>query len=146
MNFNLYPAAAILTFSWIWQQPIISFGNGALDFQTAGRVVDPMTLLVARSVPFELHQAIDWSAMAAIWYGSRDLRGWRPHGVFVLQKRVRRLLRQRDLRVIGHAIRRFFNRELEGEWSSPGLGQALRLIGERVTSNVSMRPPRSLAA
>lgn len=56
---------------------------------------------------------------------------------------------QRDQGVIGLTIRRFADRQMEGERSSSGIGQAVKLTGEpapRAAKSAAMGPPFPPAA
>ena len=56
---------------------------------------------------------------------------------------------QGDQRVIGLAIRRFADCQVEGEWPSPSISQTVKLTGEpapRAAKSASMNPPFPPAA
>jgi hypothetical protein len=54
-----------------------------------------------------------------------------------------------DQRIIGFTIRRFADGQMEGDWSSEGISQTVKLTGEpapRLAESSSMSPPYPPAA
>ncbi len=129
---------------------IISGGDGAVNFQTAEEALDVIALPVERPVMFDFDAAVrtardDSLDVAACEVGSDGV------GVvsLVRQKRLWRLLRQGDQRVIGLAIGRFADGQVEGERSSSGICQTVKFTGEpapRAAKSASMSPPFPPAA
>ena len=129
---------------------VVSGCDGAVDFQASEEAFDVIAFLVERPVMLDLDTAVrtardDGQDVAAGKVGSDGV------GVIglVCQKRPWRLLRQGDQRVIGLAIRRFADGQVEGDGSSSGISQTVKFTGEpapRAAKSASMSPPFPPAA
>ena len=129
---------------------IISSGDGAVDFQTAEEAFDVIAFPVERPVMLDLDPAVRTARDDGLDVTTRKV-GSDGIGIVPLvgQKRLWRLLWQGDQRIIGLAVRRFADRQVEGERSSSGISQTVKFTGEpapRAAKSASMSPPFPPAA
>jgi hypothetical protein len=131
-------------------QLIVAGGDCAIYFQATEEALDPVAFFVERSVMFDFYPSVgsarnDGLYVAACQVGTDGVRIITP----VCQKRLRRLFGQGDQRVICLAVCRLTNRQVEGDWSSKGISQAVKLTDEpapRAAKSASMPPPFPPAA
>jgi hypothetical protein len=129
---------------------VVSGCDGAVDFQTTEEALDLVAFLVERPIIFDLRPAI--------WPSRNDgfdvpVGKIGPDGIGIVslvgQECLRRSIWQGDQRVIGLAIRRFADCQVEGEWPSPSISQTVKLTGEpapRAAKSSSTSPPFPPAA
>ena len=129
---------------------IISSCDGAVDFQAAKEAFDVVSFPVERPVMLDLDAAVRTARDDRLDVAPRKVGSDRVGIIpLVRQKRPWRLLRQGDQRVIGLAIRRFADGQVEGDGSFSGISQTVKFTGEpapRAAKSASMSPPFPPAA
>jgi hypothetical protein len=129
---------------------IVSGCDGAIDLEVTDHALDAVALAVealaiadcGRAVRFRRDDCLDAAALeiAADGIGIVGLIG---------KKRIRRLLRQIDQRVVGLAVRRLARREVEGNGPASGITETMNFTGEpapRAAKSSLMSPPFPPAA
>lgn len=128
---------------------IVAGGNSAVDFQTAEEAFDVVSFTIERPVMFDFDPAVRTAWDDGLDVAARKV-GANGIGVVSLvgEECLGCLLRQGNQRVIGLAIGRFADRQVEGERSSSGISQTVKFTGEpapRAAKSASMSPPLWMA-
>ena len=131
-------------------QLVIAGGDGTVDLEVAEHALDAVALLVERPVMFDFDAAVRLARNDSLDVPFGKIGADRV-GIEALvgEQGVRCALWQADQGFIGFAICRLADRQMEGERSSEGIGQAVKLTGEpapRTAKSASMNPPFPPAA
>lgn len=129
---------------------VVSGGDRPVDLEMAEHALDAVALFVEDAVVLNFHAAVRPPRNDGLDVSLREV-GANSIGIvsFVGQERRGSAFGQVDQRVIGLAIGGFATGQMEGERSSEGIGQAVKLTGEpapRAAKTASMNPPLPPAA
>ena len=129
---------------------VISGCDGPVDFQVSEHALDAVALFVEGAIVLDLHAAVRTPGDDGLDIPLGQI-GADGIGIiaFVCQQGIGCAFRLIDQRAIGLAIGCFADRQVEGDWPSEGISQAVKLTGEpapRAAKSSSMSPPFPPAA
>ena len=129
---------------------VVAGSDRAIHLELSEHALDAVALVVERAVMFDFHAAV-WSTRDASLALAHGKVGADCVGVVALvgEQSIGCAFGQADQDVISSAICRLGNRQMEGERSSEGISQAVKLTGEpapRAAKSASMVPPLPPAA
>lgn len=131
-------------------QLIIARGDGAVDLEVAEHALDAVALLVERPVMLNLHAAVRPARDNGRDIPLRKVGADRIGVVALVGKQgIGGAFGQDDQGIVRLAVCRFAARQVEGERSPEGIGEAVKLTGEpapRAAKSASMSPPFPPAA